>query len=188
MITRKCREISAGHRGAVLWLTGLSGAGKSTFARALEEELYESGRRIYVLDGDIVRAGLSKDLGFSCEDRTENIRRVAEVARLFLDAGFIVVVALITPLRKDRHAARAIVGDGDFHEIYINTPLEICESRDPKELYKRARNGEIKNMTAIDSGYKVPASPFLILQHDESPLVWVKKVLAKIDFDIEKKE
>lgn len=173
-----------GHRGGVLWLTALSGAGKSTFSRALEEALYKSGRRVYVIDGDIVRLGLNKGLGFSEIDRTENIRRVAEVARLFLDAGLIVIVALITPLAKDREIAKNIIGTQDFYEIYINTPLEVCEERDPKGLYKKARSGHILNMTGIDGEYEPPKYSRIVLQYEESPSEWVRKVLAEIDFSI----
>ncbi len=149
-----------GHSGKVLWLTGLSGAGKSTLANAIEIELHELGRRTYLLDGDNIRCGLNSDLGFSDADRVENIRRVAEVARLMLDAGMIVISAFISPFRAEREMAKTLIGADDFLEIYVNTPLRVCEERDPKGLYRKARQGMISNMTGLGSPYEVPTAPF----------------------------
>jgi bifunctional enzyme CysN/CysC len=147
----------------VLWFTGLSGSGKSTLANELEKKLFEMGHRTYVLDGDNVRHGLNKDLGFTIEDRVENIRRVAEVAKLMVDAGLIVLTTFISPYRADREMARSLFNDGDFFEIFVNTPIEVCETRDPKGLYKKARKGEIKNFTGIDSAYEAPEHPDLVI-------------------------
>ncbi len=144
-----------GHAGAVIWLTGLSASGKSTLAMAVERRLFARGCFVYVLDGDNVRAGINKDLGFSAEDRAENIRRVAEVAALFADAGAIVVTAFISPFRKDRDAARAAAGSA-FHEIYVSADLATCEARDPKGLYRRARSGEVKEFTGVTAPYEPP--------------------------------
>lgn len=157
-VDRPARERRNGHKGGVLWLTGLSGAGKSTIAVALEKALFERGYATYVLDGDNVRYGLNANLGFSPEDRAENIRRVGEVASLFADAGVIVLSSFISPYRSDRQRARDSVGDG-FHEIYVATPLEVCEERDPKGLYKKARAGEIKEFTGVSAPYEAPAEP-----------------------------
>ena len=150
-----------GQTACVIWLTGISGAGKSTIASALEAALRADGRHAYVLDGDNLRRGLTKDLGFSNVDRVENIRRTAEVARLMVDAGLIVIVALISPFRADRRLARNLFDDGQFHEIFVATPLAVAEQRDPKGLYKKARRGELKNFTAIDSPYEEPENPDL---------------------------
>ena len=155
-VTKSMRESRNGHKGAVIWLTGLSGAGKSTLAVNLEEELFNLGYHTYTLDGDNVRHGLNGDLGFTPEDREENIRRVGEVANLFADAGTIVITAFISPYRKDRQRVRSLLGDGDFIEIYVECPLEICEERDPKGLYKKARSGEIENFTGISAPYEEP--------------------------------
>jgi adenylylsulfate kinase len=162
-VTRKDREKVLGQRGVTLWLTGLSGSGKSTVAVAAEHALVERGRLAYVLDGDNVRHGLNKNLGFSPEDRTENIRRIAEVAKLFTDAGVIVLTSFISPYRADRDAARAIFGEGDFVEVYVSTSLETCESRDPKGLYKKARAGQIPEFTGISAPYEAPERPELVL-------------------------
>ncbi len=145
----------------VLWFTGLSGSGKSTISDALEVRLHEMGFLSYLLDGDNVRHGLNRDLGFSDADRVENIRRIAEVSKLFVDAGLIVLTAFISPFRADRDAARAIMGPGEFVEIHVDVPIEICESRDPKGLYRKARAGEIRNFTGIDSPYELPLAPEL---------------------------
>ncbi|MEK9885667.1 MAG: sulfate adenylyltransferase subunit CysN, partial [Pelagibacteraceae bacterium] len=150
-ITKELREKINGHKGQVLWLTGLSGSGKSTIANALEKELYAQGKKTYILDGDNVRHGLNKDLGFTDKDRIENIRRVAEVAKLMCDAGLIVITAFISPFRSEREMARSLFQENDFKEIYISTPLKIAEKRDPKGLYKKARQGKIPNFTGIDS-------------------------------------
>jgi len=141
----------------VLWFTGLSGSGKSTIANELEKQLFDMGHRTYVLDGDNVRHGLNKNLGFTQEDRIENIRRVAEVAKLMVDAGLIVITTFISPYRADREMARALFSEGEFFEIFVNTPLEVCEQRDPKGLYKKARSGQLPNMTGINSPYEPPS-------------------------------
>ena len=155
-ITREDRERLNGHQGKVIWFTGLSGSGKSTIANALEKELHAQGRRTYILDGDNVRQGLNKDLGFTEADRVENIRRVAEVARLMLDAGLIVMTAFISPFRAERQMARELIGAENFIEVFVDTPLEVCEQRDPKGLYKKARSGQLPNMTGINSPYEAP--------------------------------
>ena len=152
----------------VLWFTGLSGAGKSTVADRLEQKLHASGKRTYLLDGDNVRHGLNKDLGFTDQDRVENIRRVAEVARLTVDAGLIVLVSFISPFRSERQMARALMEEDEFVEIFVDTPLEVCEQRDPKGLYKKARAGQLKNFTGIDSEYETPLNAELTLKSGEA--------------------
>lgn len=159
-ITRADRERTQGHRATVLWFTGLSGSGKSTLTNAVQDLLEARGARTYILDGDNVRHGLNRDLGFSPEERVENVRRVAEVARLFVDAGIIALTAFISPYREDRAQARAINADG-FVEIHVDADLAICEARDPKGLYKKARAGEIKEFTGISAPYEVPEHPEL---------------------------
>ncbi|MGQ9007317.1 adenylyl-sulfate kinase [Bacillus stercoris] len=157
------------HKSSILWLTGLSGSGKSTIANAAARELFEQGYQVIVLDGDNIRHGLNKDLGFSDEDRKENIRRIGEVAKLFVQQGTIVITAFISPFREDRQQVRELVEDGEFNEVYIKCDLDICEQRDPKGLYKKARNGEIPFFTGIDSPYEEPEAPELVLdsgQHD----------------------
>jgi len=148
-------------RGCVVWFTGLSGAGKSTLAKALERKLFELGHPAFILDGDNMRRGLNRDLSFSHEDRTENIRRVAEVAKLFADAGMICIAAFISPFRKDREDARRIIGMERMLEVYLSTPIEVCERRDTKGLYKKAREGEVRDFTGISSPYEPPAQPDL---------------------------
>jgi adenylyl-sulfate kinase len=155
-ITRQQREALNGHRAGVVYLTGLSGAGKSTLAALLEQQLHERGMRAYVLDGDELRAGLCRDLGFSDAARVENVRRVTETARLMVDAGLLVITALISPFRAERAAARARFRPGEFIEVFVDAPLSVCEARDPKGLYKRARRGEIVGFTGIDSRYEAP--------------------------------
>lgn len=162
-ITRPDREKLNGHRGKVIWFTGLSGAGKSTLANALEVELHAQGLRTYLLDGDNVRQGLTRDLGFTDADRVENIRRVAEVARLMMDAGLIVMTAFISPFRREREMARELIGAENFIEVFVNTPLEVCEQRDVKGLYKRARSGSLQNMTGVDSPYEAPVGAELVV-------------------------
>jgi adenylylsulfate kinase len=157
-ITKEQRSSLTNQKPCVLWFTGLSGSGKSTIANAVEEKLYKNGNFTYLLDGDNIRHGLNKDLGFSEEDRVENIRRIGEVSKLFVDAGLIVLSAFISPFRKDRDFVRSLVKVGEFIEIFIDTPIEECEKRDPKGLYKKARNGEIKNFTGIDSPYEPPVN------------------------------
>jgi adenylylsulfate kinase len=160
-VTREGRGQLLGQRGCTLWFTGLSGAGKSTFAFTLEHALVQRGHLAYVLDGDNVRHGLNKNLGFSAADREENIRRIGEVAKLFADAGLITMTSFISPYRKDRDAVRDLhqVGDLAFIEVFVNTPLETCEQRDPKGLYKKARAGQLKNFTGIDDPYEPPLNP-----------------------------
>jgi adenylylsulfate kinase len=155
-VTRGRREKMNKHRAKLLWFTGLSGSGKSTLAHALEEELYQRGCRTYVFDGDNVRHGLCRDLGFSVDDRTENIRRIGEMSKLFVDAGVIALTAFISPIREDRQRARGLFPHGDFIEVYVDCPLEVCESRDVKGLYKKARSGEITDFTGISSPYEPP--------------------------------
>ncbi|HJL20500.1 MAG TPA: adenylyl-sulfate kinase [Sandaracinaceae bacterium LLY-WYZ-13_1] len=155
----EARRELLGHRGACLWLTGLSGSGKSTLARRIERRLVERGVHAYVLDGDNVRHGLNADLGFGPEDRTENIRRIGEVARLFVDAGTLVLTAFISPYRADRGRVRALFEAGAFFEVHVATPLEVCEQRDPKGLYRRARAGEIAEFTGISAPYEAPEAP-----------------------------
>jgi len=157
------REQALGQKGCVLWLTGLSASGKSTIARRLEQMLLERGVTAYVLDGDNLRMGLNKDLGFSPADRTENIRRVGAVAQLFADAGTICITAFISPYRKDRDDARALNAPGRFIEVHVNTSLEACEARDPKGLYRKARLGQIPDFTGISAPYEDPASPEISL-------------------------
>jgi bifunctional enzyme CysN/CysC len=158
-VNRKSRAAIKGQRPAVLWLTGLSGAGKSTIANLVEKKLHALGKHTYLLDGDNVRHGLNRDLGFTDADRVENIRRVAEVSKLMVDAGLIVLVSFISPFRAERRMARALFQPGEFHEVHVDTPLSIAETRDPKGLYKKARRGELKNFTGIDSPYEAPESP-----------------------------
>ncbi len=162
-VTRAEREAINDHRGCTVWLTGLSGSGKSTVANMLEKVLWERGVRSYVLDGDNVRHGLNKDLGFSPEDRTENIRRIGEVAALFTDAGVLNITAFISPYRSDRDAVRAIMDDGDFIEVYVACDLDECEKRDPKGLYKKARAGEIPEFTGISAPYEEPEAAELVV-------------------------
>lgn len=158
-VTHEQRVEQKNQKPCVLWFTGLSGAGKSTLANAVDAELYKRDRHTYLLDGDNVRHGLNKELGFSDEDRIENIRRIGEVSKLFVDSGLIVLSAFISPFRSDRQMVRELVKDGQFIEVYVATPLSVCEERDPKGLYKKAREGNIKNFTGIDSPYEEPESP-----------------------------
>ncbi len=162
-VTRARREALNGHKSVILWFTGLSGAGKSTLAHAVEEKLHQLGCRTFVLDGDNVRHGLCGDLGFSAQDREENIRRVGEMAKLFIEAGEIVLTAFISPFRSDRAKVRGLVPHGDFLEVYCHCPLDICEQRDVKGLYRRARAGEIKDFTGISSPYETPENPELVV-------------------------
>ncbi len=169
-IKKEDRQKLKGHKSAILWFTGLSGSGKSTVAHKLEEKLFEMGIHTYVLDGDNIRTGLNKDLGFSAEDREENIRRIGEVAKLFVDAGIIVLSAFISPYIKDRETVRNLVEEGEFIEIYVKCPLEVCEQRDVKGLYKKAREGIIKNFTGIDDPYEEPKNPEIIVETDKETL------------------
>jgi adenylylsulfate kinase len=163
------RAARNGHQGAVVWLTGLSGAGKSTLATLLEQELFELGCQCYILDGDNVRHGLNRDLGFSPEDRTENIRRIGEVANLLRDAGLIVLTAFISPYRDDRARARAVCPPGTFLEVHCQCGLAECERRDPKGLYRKARAGEIPQFTGISAPYEAPADPEVVVRTDRTP-------------------
>jgi adenylylsulfate kinase len=162
-VTRARRETQNGHRGAIIWFTGLSGSGKSTLAHAVEETLYQKGCRTFVLDGDNVRHGLCGDLGFSVEHRIENIRRVGEMAKLFMEAGIIVLTAFISPFRSDREKVRGMVEHGDFIEVFCDADIEVCESRDVKGLYKKARAGQIPQFTGISSPYEPPESAELVV-------------------------
>lgn len=166
-VTQQQREQLHQHRATVLWFTGLSGSGKSTVAGALEEALHKLGVSTYLLDGDNVRHGLCSDLGFSDGDRKENIRRVGEVANLMVDAGLVVLTAFISPHRAERQTVRERVGEGRFIEVFVDTPLEICEARDPKGLYKKARAGELKNFTGIDAVYELPVAPDIHLDGEQ---------------------
>ena len=167
-VPRSLKEERNNHKSRVLWFTGLSGSGKSTLANATEKILHDMGMNTYILDGDNVRMGLNKDLGFSPEDRTENIRRITEVSKLFVDAGSLVLTAFISPYREDREKARNIIGETDFIEIFVRADLSVCESRDPKGLYKKARSGEIKGFTGIDAPYEEPLHPELIVDTDKN--------------------
>ena len=159
VVTRADRETLAGHRSCTVWMTGLSGSGKSTLAVALEKALAERGVRAFVLDGDNIRHGLNKDLGFSPEDRNENIRRIGEVAKLFTEAGVVNVTAFISPYRADRDTVRGLMGEGDFIEVFVDCPVDVCEQRDTKGLYKKARAGQIPEFTGISAPYEAPLSP-----------------------------
>src|SRR5881409_3709074 len=181
-VTRADRERLSGHRSATVWFTGLSGSGKSTIAVALEKALWERNVHALVLDGDNVRHGLNKNLGFSPTDRTENIRRIGEVAKLFTDAGVIVMTSFISPYREDRDAVRAIMGKGDFVEVYVQASVETCESRDVKGLYKKARAGEIPEFTGISAPYEPPLEPELVIRtRDQSVEASVGQILACLE-------
>lgn len=169
-VTRERREVMNGHKSTIVWFTGLSGAGKSTLAHAVEERLHQTGCRTFVLDGDNARHGLCSDLGFSDEARRENIRRIGEAAKLFVEAGVMVLTAFISPFRNDRARVRALVPDGDFLEVYCRCSLDVCETRDVKGLYKRARMGEIKEFTGISSPYEEPDAPELSIDTDARDL------------------
>ncbi len=163
LVSRAMRQNLNQHKSCILWFTGLSGAGKSTLAHRVEDLLFSRGCRTYVFDGDNVRHGLCADLGFSMQDRSENIRRVGEMSKLFLDAGVIALTAFISPFRKDRELVRALVGESDFIEIYCNASVEVCEQRDVKGLYQKARRGEIADFTGISSPYEEPVNPELVV-------------------------
>lgn len=166
-LTKEQRARSKGQRSCILWFTGLSGSGKSTLANGLESRLFEMGCHTYLLDGDNIRHGLNSDLGFDDKSRVENIRRVGEVAKLFVDSGIIVLCAFISPFIQERKQVRSIVNEGEFIEIFVDAKLDICEKRDPKGLYKKARKGEIKNFTGIDSLYEIPINPEIHLINDQ---------------------
>ena len=177
IVNRRLRERMNGHKSFILWFTGLSGSGKSTVAHAVEEALHELGCRTFVFDGDNVRHGLCSDLGFSVEDRAENIRRIGEMAKLFTEAGVIALTAFISPYRADRERVRSLVAPEDFIEIYCNCSLEICEQRDVKGLYAKARQGLIKDFTGISSAYEAPENPDLVLDTGGLPL---KECVAQV--------
>ena len=179
-VTRERRNQLNSHKSAVIWFTGLSGSGKSTLAHSVEEELHNLDCRTFVLDGDNVRHGLSSNLTFSYDDRKENIRRIGESAKLMMEAGVIAMTAFISPFKKDRNLVRQLLSQGDFIEIYCKASLEICESRDVKGLYKRARAGEIKNYTGIDSPYEAPDNPELVIDTEGESLE--ESVAKVIDF------
>ena len=165
-VTKAERAKLNGHKGAVLWFTGLSACGKSTIANTVDHILHSRGKHSFVLDGDNIRMGLNKNLGFSAEDRAENIRRIGEVAKLFTESGTIALTAFISPYKADRDAVRALLGPGEYIEIFVKASLETCEERDPKGLYKKARAGEIKNFTGISDPYEAPQKPELVLDSD----------------------
>jgi len=166
LVSQEDREHRNAHPAFTVWLTGLSGSGKSSIARRLEEELFAQGVQVACLDGDELRFGLNRGLGFSLEDRAENVRRVAEVARLFNEAGLVVICALVSPIEKDREVARTIIGEARFHEVYVKVSLKTCEARDPHGLYRKAREGEIPLFTGISSPYEIPFAPFLVLENE----------------------
>ncbi len=177
-VTHEDRITLKQQKPVVLWFTGLSGSGKSTVANAVESKLLSLGRHSYLLDGDNVRHGLNKDLGFSDADRIENIRRVGEVAKLFVDSGSIVLTAFISPFISDREQARALLKEGQFLEVYIDTPLSVCEQRDPKGLYQKARAGEIKNFTGIDSAYEAPVDADIHVQTENKSVEQCAEVVV----------
>jgi len=182
-VARELKEKRNQHQSRVLWFTGLSGSGKSTIANATEKVLHDMGLQTYILDGDNVRMGLNKDLGFSPEDRTENIRRITEVAKLFADSGSIVLTAFISPYREDRDKAREIISTEDFIEVFVHADLSVCESRDPKGLYKKARAGEIKGFTGIDAPNEAPLNPELIVETDKNDIESCAQIV--VDYLIE---
>lgn len=180
-VTRELRSKLKGHNSLVVWFTGLSGSGKSTIASYVEKELYLMGIQTYTLDGDNIRRGLNKNLGFTGEDRTENLRRIAEVAKLFLDSGTVVLSAFITPMESQREMIKRIVGEEKFVEVFVKTTLEECERRDVKGLYKKAREGEIKDFTGISSPFEIPENSDIILNTEEEDLKeLVQKILSHI--------
>ncbi|WP_434527037.1 adenylyl-sulfate kinase [Photorhabdus asymbiotica] len=180
-LTRAQREAENGHPALVIWFTGLSGSGKSTVAGALEQALFQRGIKTYLLDGDNLRHGLCSDLGFSEQDRQENIRRVGEVANLMVDAGLIVLTAFISPHKAERQKVRGLLEPGKFIEVFVDTPLEICESRDPKGLYKKARAGEIRHFTGIDSVYEIPDNPEIYLSGQQPVEASVEQLLMELE-------
>lgn len=169
-ITRNDREKSLNQRSFVLWFTGLSGSGKSTIANAVEQQLFESGFKTYTLDGDNIRQGINRGLTFTAEDRAENLRRIAEVAKLFVDSGQICLAAFVSPTLKDRQLVKDIIGESDFIEVFVDTPLEVCEKRDVKGLYAKARKGEIKNFTGISAPYEMPKEPKITVKTENKTI------------------
>jgi adenylylsulfate kinase len=177
-VNRADRERLNGHRGCIVWLTGLSGSGKSTIAVELEKRLWDRNVRAFILDGDNIRHGLNKNLGFSPADRTENIRRIGEVAKLFTDAGMVAITAFISPYRADRDQVRALVPEGDFVEVFVECPIEVCEQRDVKGLYQKARAGQIPEFTGISAPYEAPLRPELTIRtHEQPPAASAQQVL-----------
>ena len=179
LVSGELRQHKLGQSGCVLWFTGFSGSGKSTLATALEKELIDDHHFAYVLDGDNVRHGLNRDLGFSAEDRTENIRRISEVANLFSDAGVITLTAFISPYRADRQLARELIGDNRFREVFLTTPMEVCEARDPKGLYKKARAGDIPEFTGISAPYERPLNPDITIDTSKNDLTSCVAILKE---------
>ena len=178
-VNKTTRSEKLGQTPRVFWLTGLSGSGKSTLANLLEKKLHEQNKHTYLLDGDNVRHGLNKDLGFTDQDRVENIRRVAEVAKLMADAGLIVMASFISPFRSERAMARSLMGEGEFVEIFVDASLAVCEARDPKLLYKKARAGQLKNFTGIDSAYEPPQNAEIVLNaEDTDPDALVEQIIS----------
>ena len=169
-VTKADREKLLKQKGVLVWFTGLPSSGKSTVSREVEKQLYEMGKLVYVLDGDNIRHGLNANLGFSPEDRKENIRRISEVAKLFADAGVITLTAFISPYRADRERARKLLKDGEFIEVYVKCPVNVCVERDPKGMYKKAINGEIKEFTGISAPYKEPENPEIVLETDKESI------------------
>ena len=187
-ITRRDRSELLAQNSKIIWFTGLSGSGKSTIAGRVEEMLNERGFLTYLLDGDNIRTGLNKNLGFSDEDRSENIRRIGEVSKLFVDAGVIVLAAFISPFKSDREMVRQLADKGDFIEVFVNCPQEICELRDPKGLYKKARAGEIKDFTGVDSPFEIPQKPEIEIRSDQMSVEQaaekiVRLIKPKIELD-----
>lgn len=181
-VAREQREALLAQKGVLIWLTGLPSSGKSTVAFTVEHALVERGRMAYVLDGDNIRHGLNKNLGFSAEDRAENIRRIGEVGKLFADAGAITLSSFVSPYRADRDGVRELMDDGDFIEVFIDTPLEVCETRDPKGLYKKARTGEIPNFTGISDPYEPPENPELVIYTvDSTPQRATQQIIALLE-------
>ena len=185
---RKAKEVYLKQRGKVIWFTGLSGSGKTTLASSLEKKLFELNYFCQILDGDNVRSGINKNLRFTEEDRLENIRRIAEVSKLFMNCGIILICSFISPTNEMRDLAREIIGEDDFLEVFVNTPLEVCEERDPKGLYKKARKGEIKNFTGISSPFEIPNNPFIEVDNTNPDIQittndMLKKIIPEILFN-----
>ena len=185
---RQAKEIYLKQHAKVIWFTGLSGSGKTTLASMLEKKLFELNYFCQILDGDNVRSGINKNLKFTEEDRIENIRRIAEVSKLFMNCGIILICAFISPTEEMREMARQIIGEEDFLEIYVNTPIEVCEQRDPKGLYKKARSGEIKDFTGVSAPFEAPKNPFIAVDNtnpnmEETVRLMLKKVIPEIKFD-----
>ena len=185
---RPAKEVYLKQRGKVIWMTGLSGSGKTTLASALEKRLFELNYFCQILDGDNVRSGINRNLRFTDEDRMENIRRIAEVSKLFMNCGIILICAFISPTNEMREMAREIIGEADFLEVFIDTPLEVCEQRDPKGLYKKARAGEIKNFTGISAPFEVPTHPFMAVDNtrediDETVREMLKRIIPEVRWD-----